>query len=84
MQSFEYQVCSVQYARVMFVNGEWHGGAPIGEDASAALESCPFVWDYLQAAGRDGWELVSVVSHPQPEQDAVQDVFYLRRRAAER
>ena len=79
MQSFEYLVCSVQYGRVTFVNGVWHGSAPIGEDTSASLESCPNVWDYLREAGRDGWELVSVVSHPQPQQDAVQDMLYLKR-----
>ena len=79
MQAFEYQVCSAQYGRVTFVNGEWHGRLPVGEDTSAALESCPHVWDYLREAGRDGWELVSVVSHPQPQAEAVQDMLYLKR-----
>ena len=79
MQAFEYQVCSAQYGRVTFVNGEWHGRLPVGEDTSAALESCPNVWDYLREAGRDGWELVSVISHPQPQAEAVQDMLYLKR-----
>ncbi|HEX8115696.1 MAG TPA: hypothetical protein VF521_00365 [Pyrinomonadaceae bacterium] len=79
MQSFEYQVCSVQYGRVTFVNGQWRGSVPFGTDTSAALESCPNVWDYLREAGRDGWELVSVISHPQTQAEAVQDMLYLKR-----
>ena len=79
MQNFEYQVCSVQYGRVTFVNGAWHGRQQMSGDTNAALESCPNVWDYLQAAGRDGWELVSVVTHPQAQPDAVQDMLYLKR-----
>ena len=79
MQSYDYQVCSVQYGRVTFVNGAWQGSAPIGEDTSASLESCPFVWDYLSAAGRDGWELVATTMHPQAQPDAVQNTLYLKR-----
>jgi hypothetical protein len=79
MQSFDYQVCSVQYGRVTFVNGTWRGRAPMSEDTTASLESCPNVWDYLQEAGRDGWELVAVVTHQQPQPEAVQDTLYLKR-----
>jgi hypothetical protein len=79
MQNFEYQVCSVQYGRVTFANGDWQGSMPMGADTSASLASCPNVWDYLQAAGRDGWELVSVVTHPQAQAEAVQDMLYLKR-----
>jgi hypothetical protein len=79
VQSYEYQVCSVQYARVTFVNGTWRGRAAMSEDTSASLESCPNVWDYLQEAGRDGWELVAVVTHPNQQQDTVQDMLYLKR-----
>ncbi|MFL6253980.1 MAG: hypothetical protein ACJ74T_03085 [Pyrinomonadaceae bacterium] len=79
MQSFDYQVCSVQYGRVTFVNGVWRGRVPMSEDTSASLESCPNVWDYLQVAGRDGWELVAVVTHAQAQPEAVQDTFYLKR-----
>jgi hypothetical protein len=79
MQGFDYQVCSVQYGRVTFVNGAWQGAAPMSADTSASLESCPNVWEYLRDAGRDGWELVSVVTHPQPQAEAVQDMLYLKR-----
>ena len=77
-QSYDYQVCSVQYGRVTFINGAWNGRAPMTGDTSAALESCPNVWDYLQVAGRDGWELVAVITHPQPQHEAVQDMLYLK------
>ena len=69
----------MQYGRVTFVNGQWQGTAPIGEDTNASLESCPNVWEYLRAAGRDGWELVGTTTHPQPEAGAVQDTLYLKR-----
>ena len=79
MQSFDYQVCSVQYGRVTFVNGAWRGLAPISEDTSATLESCPLLWEYLRAAGRDGWELVGTSTTPQPQPDAAQHTLYLKR-----
>jgi hypothetical protein len=80
MQSYEYQVCSVQYGRVTFVNGTWRGRVQMSEDTSAALESCPNTWDYLQEAGRDNWELVAVITHPNQQQpDAVLDMLYLKR-----
>jgi hypothetical protein len=78
-QGYDYLVCSVQYGRVTFVNGDWNGRAPMSEDTGASLESCPHVWDYLRAAGRDGWELVAALAHPQPEAEAVQDTLYLKR-----
>ena len=57
-KSFKYRVCQVQMARVTFVNGHWQG-LQIPEDSSTEelYNSCPMVWDYLEAAGRDGWEL---------------------------
>ena len=79
MQGYDYQVCSVQYGRVTFVNGAWQGSAPISEDTNASLESCPLTWEYLRAAGREGWELVAAITHQQSQPDAVQDTLYLKR-----
>jgi hypothetical protein len=79
VQNYEYQVCAVQYGRVTFVNGTWRGRVPMSEDTSASLESCPNVWEYLQEAGGDGWELVAVITHPNERPDAVQDMLYLKR-----
>jgi hypothetical protein len=78
-QNYEYQVCMSQYGRVTFVNSVWQGRLPIGEDTNASLESCPNIWEYLQEAGRDGWELVTVITHPQETPGAAQDVLYLKR-----
>ena len=64
-ERYEYQVCQVQSARVTFVNGVWMGGLqPSTNDHESALGSCPMVWDYLQEAGREGWELVGAVNQP--------------------
>jgi hypothetical protein len=64
-ERYEYQVCQVQSARVTFVNGVWVGVLqPATNDHEAALNSCPMVWDYLQDAGREGWELVGTVNQP--------------------
>ena len=61
--NFEYLVCMVQNSRVTFVNGEWQGTVRAeSNDMRAALESCPQVWDYLNTAGADGWELAGAVN----------------------
>jgi hypothetical protein len=58
---FEYLVCQIQYSRVTFANGEWQGSVALSAgDSQAALDSCPQVWDYLNQAGRGGWQLISV------------------------
>ena len=41
-----------------FVNGVWIGTVQPNEPK--ALESCPQVWDYLNAGGLEGWELAGV------------------------
>jgi hypothetical protein len=60
---FEYLVCQTQYSRVTFANGEWQGTvALISGDSQAALDSCPQVWDYLNEAGRVGWQLITAAN----------------------
>jgi hypothetical protein len=50
-------------ARVTFVNGHWQGlQVPEQSNPAELYNSCPMVWEYLESAGRDGWELVSVAS----------------------
>jgi hypothetical protein len=50
-------------ARVTFVNGHWQGlQVPVDADPATLHNSCPMVWEYLDSAGRDGWELVSTVT----------------------
>ncbi|HMF57194.1 MAG TPA: hypothetical protein VK619_12705 [Pyrinomonadaceae bacterium] len=60
---FEYIVCLMQSSRITFVNGEWQGTLPFNStDSQAALDSCPWVWDYLASAGASGWEMVAATS----------------------
>lgn len=78
MAKYEYQVCSVQEARVTWVNGGWTGNVkPEDDNHEAALESCPAVWTYLQGVGYDGWELTAALSHQTAE--STYEVLYLRR-----
>jgi hypothetical protein len=60
---FRYRVCQTQMARVTFVNGRWQGLQIDNADAETLYNSCPMVWEYLEAAGREGWELVTVAPH---------------------
>ena len=63
-EEFEYQVCRVQFSRVTFVNGSWQGTIkPTEASQDRAMGTCPYVWDYLQQAGQDGWELVAALDH---------------------
>lgn len=57
---WEYAVASVQQARVTWVNGAWNGERALDEehDEEKLFASCPHVWDFLNEAGADGWELV--------------------------
>ena len=77
-KEFVYRVCAMQQNRVTFVNGEWQGTvAPTADDPNLALNSCPSVWDYLQEAGQEGWELVSAIDQRMGE-TAMQTLFLKR------
>lgn len=77
--SVEYRVCTLQLNRVTFVNGEWQGAVdPTIEDPNAALNSCPTAWDYLNQAGRDGWELVAAFDQPAQEGAHMQTLILKR------
>lgn len=64
LNRFSYRVVTVQDLRVTFINGEWNGSVK-REDAemATAFLSCPMIYEYLDATGADGWELVSVTDH---------------------
>ncbi len=60
---FDYRVCTAQHGRVTFVDGTWQGQRPLDADRQEeSLATCPEVWQYLQQAGSEGWELVSAVT----------------------
>jgi len=60
---FEYLVCQTQFSRVTFANGKWQGSVALNSgDSQAALDSCPEVWDYLNEAGRVGWQLIATAN----------------------
>ena len=77
-RNYEYRVCNVQQTRVTFVNGAWQGSVALDYNAAeSSMNSCPHVWDYLQSAGYDGWELAGAVG--QDTRDGSFQVLYLKR-----
>ena len=70
--TFKYRVCQIQMARVTYVNGRWQGlQVPEVAGTETVFNSCPMVWEYLEAAGREGWELVAVAGHAISHTDEV-------------
>ena len=77
MSQFEYLVCTAQQNRVTFVNGQWQGR--LAPRAPGALESCPKVWDFLQALGQEEWDLITVATDQVADQAANLTTLYLKR-----
>lgn len=80
-EHFQHQVCYSVLDRVTFVNGEWQGAdIPESERTQDDIQACPLVWDYLQCAGEEGWELVCVLetTGPARNQNTVR-TLYLKR-----
>jgi len=77
-KTFKYRVCQVQMARVTYVNGQWQG-LQVAEVAGAetVFNSCPMVWEYLESAGRDGWELVTAAGHAMSHGEEVSNAVNL-------
>ncbi len=81
MNRFEYRVCQSQQSRVTFVDGAWAGAVPTTDaDPQKALDSCQKVWDYLNQAGAEGWELVSGTTRVQNPGQVI-DTLYLKRQS---
>lgn len=67
------------------MNGAWQGSVPIESgDTQAALDSCPWMWEYLTEAGRAGWELVaatnSAITNSETTAQLACQLFLKRRR----
>lgn len=87
VKTFKYRVCQVQMARVTFVNGHWQGlQVPENSNLSELYNSCPMVWEYLDSAGRDGWELVTsaeqAISHA-PEVSNTTSLLFLKKEVSQ-
>ena len=77
---FKYRVCQTQMARVTFVNGRWQGLQVTDHSDQAELyNSCPMVWEYLESAGRDGWELVAVASQVYGTDTSSASILFLKK-----
>jgi hypothetical protein len=60
---YQYLVCMVQQGRVTWVNGQWIGTKkPRDSSDDEALSSCPHPWEFLDAKGGEGWELVAATT----------------------
>ncbi|MFT3785820.1 MAG: hypothetical protein QM770_06595 [Tepidisphaeraceae bacterium] len=78
--TFEYLVLQVQSARVTFVNGQWIGRVPLEEaikDTTKGFDGCPQVWEYLQSAGHDGWDLIA--AHTAGSSGQEYQLLYMKR-----
>lgn len=61
-KTFEHLVLYSVMDRITFANGQWLGAdIPEGERVPKDVEACPMFIDYLNQAGAEGWELVSVL-----------------------
>lgn len=66
-RQFQHQVCYSVLDRVTFANGVWQGEKIAeSERKTEDVAKCPLVWDYLQRAGGEEWELVCVLETPNP------------------
>jgi hypothetical protein len=83
MPEFEYRVCYCQDDRVTFVNQHWQGRVlPSDADVATALKTCPLLWDFLDKAGREGWELKGALN--QIVKGETQQILYLMRERREK
>lgn len=72
MVRFEYLVVKMQSERVLTANGHWQGTVDRGEEGD--LESCPSLFEYLEEAGAQGWDLVAL----DPEEEGTAQLYFKR------
>ena len=72
MTRFEYLVVSVDNERVVRANGHWQG--EVEEGQAGDRDSCPTLFDYLEEAGAQGWDLVAV----DPEETGTAVLYFKR------
>lgn len=72
MARFEYLVVYMESDRVLTANGHWQGTVDRGQDGDR--DSCPALFEYLENAGAQGWELVAV----DPEETGTAQLYFKR------
>lgn len=72
MQRFEYLVVYAEQDRVLRANGHWQGTEDPDSDQGRA--SCPSLFEYLEEAGAQGWELVAI----DPEKEGTVQLYFKR------
>ena len=72
MTRFEYLVVFMQDDRVLTANGHWQGLVDKGEDGD--VDSCPSLFEYLEDAGAQGWDLVAL----DPEGKGTAQLYFKR------
>jgi len=72
MTRFEYLVVYMENDRVLRANGHWQGLDEEGSDGAEA--SCPTLFDYLEEAGAQGWDLVAL----DPEETGTAQLYFKR------
>lgn len=72
MTKFEYLVVYMENDRVLTANGHWQGEVAKGEEGDT--ESCPSLFDYLEQAGAQGWDLVAI----DPEETGTAQLYFKR------
>ena len=66
------------------MNGKWQGAdIPKSERNYENLDGCPLVWDYLNTAGSNGWELVTALETASQNQGqpSVRTLFLKRKKS---
>jgi hypothetical protein len=77
---FEYQVCYGVADRITFANGTWLGAdIPESKRKQEDIQTCPLMWEHLNSAGIEGWELLTVLETPSGRGGAVRTYFLQRR-----
>ncbi len=71
MARFEYLVVFVENDRVIRANGHWQG------ERDDDVSSCPSLFEYLESAGAQGWDLVAV----DPEGRGTAQLYFKRTHA---
>lgn len=72
MTKFEYLVVFMSNDRVLTANGHWQGLVAKGEEGD--VDSCPSLFEWLQDAGAQGWDMVAV----DPEETGTAQLYFKR------